>query len=196
MHHTSRPVTSAEERKAPMTKELPSPEFLRKLLHYEPDTGRLFWRERARKMFSSDRAFGMWNSRYANKDAGHVDDKGYVMVKIRPFKIRAHRIAWAMYFDRWPDEEIDHINGYKQDNRIINLRDVSKSKNQRNAAKRKHNTSGHNGVGWNKGRGKWVAYIKRDGKQVHLGLFGDIGDAIAARKAAEVGHGYAERHGK
>ena len=34
-------------------KALPSPEVLRQLLCYEPDTGKLFWKERSRDMFDT-----------------------------------------------------------------------------------------------------------------------------------------------
>lgn len=49
----------------------------------------------------------------------------------------------------------------------------------------RNNTSGKNGVGWDKRARKWRAHIRVDGKQVHLGLFRDIDDAAAARTTAE-----------
>lgn len=53
------------------------------------------------------------------------------------------------------------------------------------AKKSSRNTSGHKGVNWMKNRGKWRAYIGYQGKQISLGYFDDINDAIEARKKAE-----------
>lgn len=47
------------------------------------------------------------------------------------------------------------------------------------------NKSGHKGVVWLESRHKWRAYIGFKGKQISLGYFDDIDDAIAARIAGE-----------
>lgn len=47
------------------------------------------------------------------------------------------------------------------------------------------NTSGTTGVSYNKAMKKWIAYIRKDGKQHYLGGFDCIDDAIKARKDAE-----------
>lgn len=52
------------------------------------------------------------------------------------------------------------------------------------------NVSGHKGVTWNKGRGKWAASISVKNKTIGLGLHATLEEAIAVRKAAEVEHGY------
>ena len=39
--------------------------------------------------------------------------------------LRVHRIAWELYYGSEPTMTIDHINGIKTDNRIVNLQDVS-----------------------------------------------------------------------
>jgi hypothetical protein len=49
----------------------------------------------------------------------------------------------------------------------------------------RNNTSGHTGIVWHKGAGKWTAEIMFKRKKYHLGLFVDIDDAIEARKMAE-----------
>ena len=83
------------------------------------------------------------------------------------------------------DKSIDHKNHKKYDNRKFNLRKASASQNQMNASKRSDNTSGFTGVGWNKDRCRWVAYIAIDGKQKHLGYFDRFEDAVQTRKEAE-----------
>ena len=50
---------------------------------------------------------------------------------------------------------------------------------------RSDNTSGVTGVSWNKRRSKWEAYIRFQGKQIHLGLYDKIEDATKARAQAE-----------
>lgn len=56
----------------------------------------------------------------------------YISVTIAPKThaiILAHRLAWAIHHDKWPENEIDHINGDKRDIRIANLRDVTPKEN-------------------------------------------------------------------
>lgn len=177
--------------------DLPSPELLRQLLDYEPETGALTWCERPREMFDSDRNWRSWNTRYAETAAFTVDHyKGYKSGRLLDRNFFAHRVIWAVMTGAWPGQEIDHINGVKRDNRWLNLRDVSPSINSRNSKRWAHNSSGHNGVSWSSAAGKWRAHLKISGRQKHLGLFADIMDAVAARKAAEAEFGFTERHGK
>lgn len=80
----------------------------------------------------------------------------------------------------------DHINGNRSDNRISNLRLAQHRENGQNQALRKTNTSGKHGVSWSKPHNKWAAYIMKDGRKRHLGLFDsleDAGDAYLAGKA-------------
>lgn len=173
-----------------MTKDLPSPELLRKLLRYEPKTGKLFWLYR-------DDARHQWNARYAGAEAFTAKkSNGYKHGKIYGDIYQAHRVIWAIVHGEWPDGDIDHINGDKTNNTIANLRKVSRSENLRNAKMKSNNTSGHNGVSWDTRKSKWVAMIGFDGKQKHLGYFANIANAIAARKVAETGKGFTERHGQ
>ena len=66
---------------------------------------------------------------------GTVNKKGYHRISITKGKnhtyVFMHRAAWALYYGRWPSE-IDHLNGIKTDNRICNLREVSRSENIQN----------------------------------------------------------------
>lgn len=91
--------------------------------------------------------------------------------------------------------EIDHENHIRNDNRIENLRLVSSKGNKKNTTRRCDNTSGVTGVHWFKRECKWKVQIKVDGKQRHLGLFDNLDDAVAARKAAERQYGFHENHG-
>ena len=184
-----------------MTKDLPNPELLRKLLRYEPDTGKLFWRERDVDMFSDGKHSAAhncasWNSRYANREAFTAYfTNDYKHGCIFGSHYLAHRVIWAMMHDEWPDT-IDHINGVPSDNRIKNLRSVSQSENCRNAKRPSNNKSGVCGVCWHKQKNKWAAQIKAGGKQKNLGYFDDFDDAVAARKKAEIKYGFHHNHGR
>ena len=172
------------------------PALVSGLVRYNPDTGKLFWRERSSDMFASERAAKIWNTKFAGKEAfTSCNDSGYKVGAIMNKTYRAHHVAWAATFGAWPSMELDHINGDRTDNRICNLRDVSRSVNKQNSKIQSNNTSGHVGVCWSKAHSLWLARISNNGKVLQLGMFKDLGAAISARKAAEKRFGYTERHG-
>ena len=157
-------------------------EYLKSILDYNPDTGIFVWKER----------------RKSNQKKGKVagtPSNGYIRISINFKKFRAHRLAFLYMEGRFP-EEVDHINGVRDDNRWINLRNVSKSINQRNSKLRKNNTSGISGVFWCKRTKKWRSCIKLNGKYKYLGYFTDFFEACCARKSAEVEHNFHPNHGR
>ena len=169
---------------------LPPVDQLRQLLIYEPDTGRLIWRERPREMFKTARDCNAWNARHAGKEAGSMFTlpSGYKSMRVRlnGNQYKAHRVAFALYHGRAPGPEIDHISRDSLDNRISNLREASRSLNQCNQTRpRKGNESGYRGVGWHNRTQKWQARITTNGKNKHLGLFTTPEDAHAAYLAAK-----------
>lgn len=92
-------------------------------------------------------------SKYANnlvgQPVGHVNKKGYVVIRLNGGDHLAHRLAWSYVYGDYPDGEqplIDHINGKKDDNRIGNLRVSSHSENQKNRKRNTNNRSGVTGV--------------------------------------------------
>lgn len=166
------------------------------LLSYCPDTGDLTWLPRPREMFRNKQSFMAWNARYSgNRAFSTMNGAGYRHGSIFGKFHLAHRVALALVNGGWPDE-VDHINGDRTDNRLENLRDASRTENARNMRRHSRNTSGVTGVFWHKQRGKWAARIMMDGSYYSLGLFANISDAIAARKAAEISAGYHENHGR
>ena len=172
-------------------------EELHKLLRYDAELGTLYWREKSAEQFGSESLCRGWNTQYANKEAlACIGPGGYKAGSIYGKRFSAHRVVWAMHYGCWPNLDLDHINGVRSDNRISNLREVSKSVNQKNLAKRKDNTSGYTGVTWHKKNNKWVAHIKLNGVRKHLGSFINVEEAIIARSAAEKEYGFSDRHGK
>lgn len=180
-------------------KPLPTPDELRQLLRYEPETGKLFWRERNRTYFQSTTPAGkvrLWNEMNAGREAfTSVDWSGHMYGRILGRHFSTHRVAWAIYYGAWPSGVIDHINGDPTDNRINNLRDVTPLENSRNGPLAPKNTSGVTGVYFNKKSQKWRAYIGLKNKQVNLGMFEDFETAAEARKRAEKELGYHPNHG-
>ena len=182
---------------------LPTPDLLRKMLRYEPKTGKLFWRLRHPDMFDK---FGMhgkealckqWNGRFYGKEAFTcIARNGYKTGSILNKRgILAHRVIWAIIDGKWPKHQIDHINGVRADNTIKNLRSVTRLDNFKNKAKPRNNTSGHVGVNKTK-YNKWTASITAGYKRHWLGTFNLIQDAISARKAAEITYGFHKNHGR
>lgn len=164
-------------------KDSASVEHLRELLRYEPETGRLVWRERDRKL--------------SGKVAGGVDrGHGYRRVRVGGRSELAHRIIMAIVNGYWPTDEVDHINGNRDDNRLCNLRLVSRSGNMLNKSKYRNNSSGVTGVFWHRQHRKWCATVRQGKKHKHVGLFRCIGAAAIARHLAESANGYHSNHGR
>ena len=148
-------------------------EYLRSILHYDPETGIFTWKVR-----TSNRV-------KVGDVAGSPDDLGYLLISIQNRNYKAHRLAWLYVYGEWPKDQIDHINRDRADNRIENLREVTNKQNQQNTSKSSRNTSGHTGVRWHKQNSRWQARIMHNQKEIYLGCFTDIEDAVAARKAGE-----------
>lgn len=155
--------------------------LLSSMLRY--DNGNLYWLE--------------WRNG-VRKDliAGTLTKNGYVSVGSKGVKAYAHRIVWFMHYGEIPKGfDIDHINHDRTDNRIENLRIVSRSENLKNKGV-VLSSSGEMGVYWSAASGKWDASLTVDGKKRYLGLFTSIDEAKKARVIANKIHGYHENHGK
>lgn len=165
---------------------------LRARLRHDPDTGFLYWRERPRSAFASDRAYKLWKSACEGKRAlASRRHSGHLGGNIDGKFIFAHVAIWALHCGVWPTGEIDHIDGDPANNLIENLRDVSHAENMRN--QRITKSKGRVGVMREK-RGKgWWAQI---GSVQYLGTFPTYEEACAAREKAERELGYHENHGR
>jgi hypothetical protein len=80
----------------------------------------------------------------------------------------------------YPEEEIDHINRNKLDNRKSNLRICTKSQNLMNKPAQSNNTSGYKGVSKKKDRNKWQSQISVDGRLNYIGSFNTAEEAAEA----------------
>lgn len=169
-----------------MSENIPAADVC-KLFGY--DAGNLIWLPRPELGRS-------WNTKHAGKIAGTVNPQGYrtILIDRRPYK--AHRLIWAFFHKEWPAGPLDHINGNPSDNHISNLRSVTVAENGRNQARRRDSTSGITGVYYRTHIKKWVARIRAEGRDIHLGVFETRDEARAARLAAQRLHGYHENHGR
>lgn len=143
---------------------------LKESLSYDPETGSFTWLiQKARRTKIGSVAGTIWD--------------GYIRIEIDNRSYRAHRLAWLYMTGVWPDEEIDHKNTNRSDNRWSNLRAATHSQNQGNARRRRDNSTGFKSV--QKIRGKFRAVISR-GPRIHLGYFDTAEKAHAAYCAAAV----------
>lgn len=149
---------------------------LKELLHYDAATG-VFTR------ISSN------SNRYKSGGiAGWLSNHGYITIVVDGKRYQAHRLAFLYMTGCFPMNFVDHINTIKNDNRFSNLREATRSENQRNCGARSHNKSGLKGVYFFEERNKWVAYINLSGKKKHLGVFDSPDHASAAYQAAAKQH--------
>jgi len=147
-------------------------EQLKELLDYDPETGVFTWKKPpSNRVRRGDRCAA-------------ICSVGYILIGVLGNKLYAHRLAWLYMTGSWPEEQVDHINGVRHDNRWVNLRQADKMRNMRNSGLRGHNTSGHTGVGFHRASGKWRAYLNDNNKTLHIGLFDSKSEALAARQKA------------
>lgn len=103
------------------------------------------------------------------KVVGYISDQGYVRFYAHGKLFYAHRVAWFLHHGEWPVEDIDHINGDRSDNRIVNLRAATRRENNQNMAINSRNKTGFLGVC--ELNGKFRAHICVDYRNRSLGVF-------------------------
>jgi hypothetical protein len=116
---------------------------------------------------------------------GMPHNAGYVTVSVMGRKWLAHRIAWLYARGEWP-KVIDHINGDRGDNRLCNLREVTKRANSQNMRGAMSNSASRLiGASPDKQTGRWLSQIRIDGKKHHIGRFDTAAEAHQAYLAAK-----------
>lgn len=128
--------------------------------------------------------------RYSKRGGVKVGDKAgtlttsrYYRVKLNKQEYYLHRLIY-LYHHGYLPECIDHIDRDTTNNKIENLREATKAENCRNQKISKNNTTGVKGVSWFKRDNKWHAKIKVNKKDIHLGYYTNIEDAIKKIKEA------------
>lgn len=148
-------------------------EYLLKHFIYDPEVGQFINRiGRGRSLIG--------------EHAGTIHPYGYRQIQILGYIYKEHRLAWLYVYGDMP-EEIDHKNGNRSDNRISNLRVVTRSQNNANS-ERPTGTAGLRGVTWFDRDQKWKAQIKVGGRSKHLGYFDTVEEAHAVYLTAAEYH--------
>lgn len=139
-------------------------DLLKKLLHYDPDTGVFIWREGTKNEY---------------KIAGKIQ-KGYRRISINGQTFRASHLAWLYMTGELPPKGkiIDHKNRVPHDNTWTNLRLANQQQNTLNRGLNRNNKSGYKGV--TQDGDKWRAQIKSKGKSYWLGNYDKKEDAALA----------------
>jgi len=148
---------------------LPTQERIMELLSYDPHSGHF------------TRRINRGGAAIAGARAGTLNNIGYRSIKIDGRFYVCSRLAFRVMTGGEPAEEIDHINGDKDDNRWCNLREASRAQNMRN--RRGRGKSSYRGA-YPRPSGKFVAAITINGKNHHLGMFHTAEEAQAAYAAA------------
>ena len=145
-------------------------EQLRELFSYDLETGLLIRRVRSA------------NCTQVGEVAGFVDVHGYRIIGIKGRYYKAHRLIWLHVYGVWPNKQIDHINGIRDDNRLHNLRDVEHSINMQNQkrAQSDNRSSGLLGAHWHNSQQAWHARIQVNKRSKFLGAFATPEEAHAA----------------
>lgn len=178
-----------------MKNDLPCPTIMRLLINYDPKSGLMTWKKRpawtskaSKNNHNPKDVTERFNNRYAGSPAlSAPKGNGYLYGNFRGKNILAHRAAWCMVHGSWPEQQIDHIDGNRSNNKITNLRDVSCSENARNRIRKPKNI--HYGIRPAKSNKlKWEARIMVNGKHKYLGYFATEAQAAQARIAAEKEH--------
>lgn len=162
-------------------------EEVARLFTYDRETGVLYWRIK--------------NSNHTRRNyvAGSIkgNNNGYRRVRIKGQSYKEHRIIMMLCFGHIPENaEIDHINHVRNDNRLVNLRFVTRRENQRNQSLSSKSTTGVTGVYFSKARKKYVAKIRVNHEAVYLGIFETLEEAAAARAEANLKYKFNNNHGK
>lgn len=119
----------------------------------------------------------------AGRIAGTRRPDGYITLMIDGHRYLAHRLAHLLVNGKWPEHTIDHEDTDPSNNTWDNIRGATQSQNSANRGLQSNNTSGHKGV--RERNGRFIAAITVNRKQIHLGHFDTLVEAIAARHAAE-----------
>ena len=146
-------------------------ELLKSILHYEPLSGIFTWL--IKPNYSTN----------IGDEAGRLSR--YIQIQYKNKKYYAHRLAWLYTYGTWPKFEIDHINQVKIDNRIINLRDVTRSVNLKNITYKSRNGQQDYYINYIEHKNRWVLTASRslnNGGKRYCGSFNTKKEAITAKQ--------------
>lgn len=146
-----------------------------------------------------------WSDRYEVSSLGNVRrtgtgrilrpmiSRGGIDVKVqlcRPGTRRtvaiSRTVAAAFLVGFGEAEQVDHIDGDRSNNRVENLRLVTRAQNAKNRKLNANNVLGLKGVSFHKRRQRYIARIQADGRRIEIGSFLTAAEAAGAYDQAEV----------
>ena len=101
------------------------------------------------------------------------NNEGYIPIRLGKKAYLSHRLIMIAFVGE-SDQDVDHINRIKTDNRFENLRYCTGTENQLNR------DWVDNAKGYYLYQSKWTSYININGKKKHLGCFDKEEDAREA----------------
>jgi hypothetical protein len=140
---------------------------LKDVVNYDPETGIFTW-AKSRKGCTQ------------GKTVGTLKDNGYLHIGIDGKKYLLHRLAWLYVHGEFPSNDVDHIDGCRTNNKINNLRSVSRSMNLENMRFAKSHNKSTGILGVYKHNDKFTSRICVRGKDVYLGVFDTSDEAKSA----------------
>jgi hypothetical protein len=146
---------------------------IRDRLEYSPTTGEFTWIDCASNN-------GKNGSIAGNINAYH----GYNVIQVLGTRYTGHRLAVLFMTGDWPEDQVDHINGVRHDNRWSNLRECTNGQNSMNRPMKTPNQANRKGV--TPHGTKFQARIQFEGKQEYVGTFDTIEEAGDARDARAI----------
>jgi hypothetical protein len=155
-----------------MVSEELTPQKLRQLLDYNPETGDFTWKSGVK-------------SNFLNKRAGCKRKDNCIVIGLLGKSYLAHHLAWLFVYEQWPTKEIDHIDQNRSNNKISNLRDVDHRTNCQNyrIATKNNKISKILGAAYRDGR--YYSRIRVGNKRITIGSFATAEEAHQAYISAK-----------
>ena len=118
--------------------------------------------------------------------AGCLSKRGYIHIGFNRSLYKAHRMIWIYHYNENPHIDIDHIDRNRSNNKLDNLRTLTRSENLHNATAKRGNTGGCIGVNFIRSKNLWRPSICVDYNHIQLGQTKDYFEACCRRKSAEL----------
>lgn len=164
----------------------PSLDYLKTRISVDVENGIVFWID------ATKHHKPLVGCQAGSKRGGSSNGKYYWHVKIDTAPIKRSHIIFLFATGKWPELQIDHINGDSLDDRFENLREVTPTQNAWNHKKRAKKSDCPMGVRRLKS-GRYLARIACNKQMFQFGPFEtqDEASAIYQRKRKEMFGDYA-----
>lgn len=157
-----------------------SVDFILQRLRVDLGAGRVYWRDATK-----------FHRRLEGREAGlprsNRRGKKYWVVKINGLPYKRATLILAVATGEWPRDQVDHKNGDSLDDGAANLRAATALQNAWNHKGRKRRISLPMGIRRAYG-GRFQARISVNKKQITLGTFDTIVEAVSQYQAARLKH--------